>query len=52
MHAGSLGRKSTFCLRESELVPTEVHQIGRVLAIVDAERRVKTDLVGIIPEET
>ena len=33
-------------------VPTQVHQVGRVFAIVDGERRVKTDLIGIIAEET
>ena len=50
--ARSLGRKSAFRLRESDFVPTQVHQVGQVFAIVDGERRVKTDLIGIIAEET
>ncbi|MDI4665050.1 hypothetical protein K9U40_12020, partial [Xanthobacter autotrophicus] len=32
-------------------MPREVHQIGRVLAIVDGELRIEADLAGIVPQD-
>ena len=33
-------------------MPTEVHQVGRVLAIVDGEGRIETDLIGVVAKES
>jgi hypothetical protein len=49
--ARAFGRKPAFGLRETALVPNEIHQIGRVLAIVNGERGIETDLVGIFAEQ-
>ena len=42
-----LGGKPAFRLRQAELVAHQVHQVGRVFAIVDREGRVEADLAGI-----
>ena len=49
--ARALGRKATFGLRETALVPDEIHQIGRVLAIVNGESGIEADLVGIFAKQ-
>ena len=38
-------------LREAELVPDEVHQVGGILAVVDGEGRVEADLLGIFAQQ-
>ena len=49
--AGAFGRKAVLRLREAELVPHEVHQVGGVLAVVDRERRRKADLLGVLAQK-
>src|ERR1700730_17233677 len=48
---GALGREAVFRLREPEFVPHEVHQIGRVLAVMNGESRIESDLACIVPQE-
>ena len=49
--AGALGGKPALHLRQTELVPDEVHQVGRILAVVDRERGVDPDLLGILAQQ-
>ena len=44
---GALGQKPALGLREAEVMPDQVHQIGKILAIVNREVRIEPDLVGI-----
>ena len=46
----TFGRETVFRLREPSLVPHEVHQIGRVLAVVNGESRIEADLARIVAE--
>ena len=32
-------------------MPDEVHEVGRILTIVDRERRIDPNLLGIIPQQ-
>ena len=43
--------KAAFGLRQAELVPDEVHQVGGVFAVMDREGRVEPDLVGILAQQ-
>ena len=45
--AGALGRKTLVRFREAEIVPDEIHQVRRVLAIMDRESGRKPDCFGI-----
>jgi hypothetical protein len=45
------GRKATFGLRETQLVPDEIHQVRRVFAIVNGESGVEADLLGILAKQ-
>lgn len=44
---GALGRKPTFRLREAEFVAYQVDQVGAILAVVNGELRIQSDLFGI-----
>ena len=39
------------CLHSGLTVPDQVHQIGGVLAVVDGEAGIETDLSGIVAQE-
>jgi hypothetical protein len=47
----ALGRKPTLGLGEAEVVPNQVHQVGRILAIVDGEVGMEPDLLGIVAQQ-
>ena len=49
--AGALRGKAALCRREAELVPDEVHQVGRVLAVMDREGGIEADLRRIVAQE-
>ena len=51
LQAGALGGKAAFGLGEAELVAHEVHQIGRVLPVMDGKARAEPDLFGIFAEK-
>ena len=38
-------------LRQAAFVPDEIHQVGRVLAVVDGESGIESDLVGIFAKQ-
>ena len=38
-------------LRQAELVPDQIHQVGRILAVVDGEVGVEADLLGIFAQQ-
>ena len=38
-------------LREAQLVPDEVHQIGRILPVVDREVGIEADLLGVLAQQ-
>ena len=48
---GALGRKAGFGLRQSELVPDEVHQVGGILAVVDGEGGIEANLQRIVAQQ-
>ncbi len=37
---------------ESKLVPCEIHQIRRIFAVVDRERRMEANLLGIVAQQS
>ena len=43
--------KAALGLRQAELVPDEVHQVGGILAVVDGEGRIEADLPGIVAQQ-
>ena len=49
--AGAFDRKAALGLREAKLMPDQIHQIGGILAIMDRERRIEPDLLGIVAQE-
>ena len=49
--AGALGRKAALRLREAELVPHQVHQVGGILAVMDREGGIEADLLGIFAQQ-
>src|SRR5262249_49010298 len=42
--AGALGGKTGLQAREVELVADQIHEVGRIFAVVDGEARVEADL--------
>src|SRR5262249_55948400 len=46
-----LGRKAALCLGETAFVPDQIHQVGRVLAIVNRKSGIEVDLVGIFAKQ-
>ncbi len=49
--AGSLGRKPLLGLGETDVVADQIDQVGRILAIVNRERTVEADRLGIFPQD-
>jgi hypothetical protein len=49
--AGALERKALALARKAELVADDVHQVGRVLAVVDGEGRVDADAPGELAQQ-
>ena len=49
--AGCLRGKAALCRREAELMSDEVHQVGRVLAVMDREGGIQADLRRIVAQE-
>ena len=49
--ARAFHRKTAFGLRQTKLMPDQVHQIGRILAIMDRERRIEPNLAGVVTQE-
>ncbi len=49
--AGRLGRKARLALRKPRLVTGEIHQIGRILAVVDGELRIEPEPRRIFANE-
>ena len=49
--ARALGRETVLGARQIELVAHQVHQVGRVLAVVDGERAVEPDALGIFAQQ-
>ena len=49
--AGPFGRKPALGLREAEIVPEQVHQVGGILAIVNREIGIEPDLVSIVAQQ-
>src|SRR6202011_4015881 len=47
----AFGRETVFRLREPSLVPHEIHQIGRVLAVMNGESRIEADLARMVAQE-
>ncbi len=43
--------KAAFGLRKPEFVPDQVHQVGGILAVVDGEGGIKSDLLGIFAQQ-
>ena len=49
--AGRLGGKAAFLGRETEIVADQIHQVGGILAVMDGESRVQSDLGGVFPQQ-
>jgi hypothetical protein len=49
--AGALGRKAALGLRETQLMPKEVHQVGRIPPVVDREVWLQANLLGIFAHQ-
>ena len=49
--AGAFHRKTALGLRQTKLMPDQIHQIGGILAIMDRERRIESNLAGIVAQE-
>ena len=49
--AGALGRKPFLGFGKSLLVPDQVHQVGGILAVVNGERGIETDLLGVLAQQ-
>ena len=43
--------KAALGLREAQLMPDQVHQVGGVLAIVDREGGIEADLIGVFAQQ-
>jgi hypothetical protein len=50
--AGALGWKPAFGLREAALMPDQIHQVRRVLAIVNRKGWIEADLIGVFAEQS
>lgn len=44
--------ETCFLFGKAQLVPDNVHQIGRILAVVNGKIRAEADLVGIFAQKT
>jgi hypothetical protein len=49
--AGGLQWKAAVLVGETALVSYQVHQIGRILAVVDSERRIEPNSVGVAAQQ-
>ena len=49
--AGAFGGEAALGFRKTLLMPDQVHEVGGVLAVVDRERRVEADLLGIFAQQ-
>ena len=49
--ARALLRETAFGARETEFVPHQIDQVGRILAVVDGERAIESDALGIFAQE-
>ncbi len=49
--AGPLRREALMRLREAELVPGEVHEVGRILAVMDGEIRIEPRRLRIVAQQ-
>jgi hypothetical protein len=49
--AGRLGRKPALLGRETEIVAHEVHQVGGILAVMDGEGRLQSDLGRVFAQQ-
>ena len=50
--ASALGGKATFGLGESQFVSRQIHQISGILAVMDREGGVQTNLIGIVAQKS
>ena len=49
--AGALGREALLGARQAELMPLEIHQIGRILAVVDGELRIEAEAKRVVAQQ-
>ena len=51
LYSGRWRRKTALRLRETELMPSEIHKVCAVFTVVDRERGIEADLVGVDAQE-